>query len=204
MKNNAHFALATALASLALLCPISARALNSAKSSTMTSNTSGAAQGVAARMAPAEAILEKGIAAQKRESGQQFQAKLMKPAYLKDGVELPRDTALIGTIVKDQMSAGGTSTLVLRFTEAKLQDGKTIPIRAAIMGVTPPSIANSFGAPEPEAWDGKTVSIDEPGVVSGFDFHGNINASSSGVFVSTKKDDLRLLPGSELSLAIAG
>jgi len=71
------------------------------------------------------------------------------------------------------------------------------------MGVTPPSTAYFGGTVAPEPWDGKTVSINEPGVISGFDFHGNINANNSGVFVSKKKDDLKLSRGSLFSLAIA-
>jgi hypothetical protein len=204
MSSKANFVLPIALVSFILLCPAGARAWNSAKTSAAgLSVSASSAQDVAARMVPAEAVLEQRITAKKAESGQQFQAKLIKAAYLKNGIELPRDTALIGTIVKDQMSAGGTSTLALRFTEAKLTGGKVIPIRAAIMEVTPPSTSYSGGTVTPDPWDGKTVSVDEPGVVSGFDFHGNLNSNNSGVFVSIRKDDLRLSSGSQFSLAIA-
>lgn len=113
---------------------------------------------------------------------------------------------LVGTIATDQMRAGGTSTLALRFTEALMKTGKMVPIRADIMGVAGP-VAD---APDPNypnealtPWDGKNTQIDETGALSGFDLHSSIGSQNSGVFVSKKKDDMKLSAGSQISLAIA-
>ncbi len=114
---------------------------------------------------------------------------------------------LVGTIATDQMRDGGTSTLALRFTKAQLKSGKVIPIQADIMGVAGPTggdPAESYSAGYSlTPWDGKTVQVDEPGAASGFDFHGRIGGQDSGLFVSTKRDEIKLSAGSQISLAIA-
>lgn len=47
------------------------------------------------------------------------------------------------------------------------------------------------------------LQIDEIGALSGVDLHSRIASKNSGVFVSTKKDDMKLSAGSEFALAIA-
>jgi hypothetical protein len=158
-------------------------------------------------MVPAQAILENEIDARKMQPGQQFRATMSEAVRLKNGPELPRDTVLVGTIATDQMHAGGTSTLALRFSKAELRDGKVVPIEADIMGVAPPPDGGTWGYDEGaaslEPWNGETLRIDERGTLSGIDFHGSIASTNSGVFVSTKKDNMKLQRGSQLSLAIA-
>lgn len=208
MRINAVLAVSIAFAACALLCPGFADARGSNNDPTFGPSVSPAvAQRVAARMVPAEAVLDQAIDARKMQPGQQFRVTLRHTVHLKNGFELPRDTMLIGTIATDQMRADGTSTLALRFTEAKLKDGKAVPVQAAIMGVAPPSDAYTWdysdGGASLSPWDGKTLRIDELGALSGVDFHGSIGSPISGLFVSTKKDEMKLSAGSQISLAIA-
>jgi hypothetical protein len=159
-------------------------------------------------MVPALATLDKTLDARKVQQGQQFRATLSGTVLLKNGTELPRDTVLVGTIATDRMQQGGTSTLALRFTKAELKGGKVIPIQADIMGITGPNNGDPtesyFTSYNITPWDGTTLRVDEPGAVSGFDFHGRIGGVNSAQFVSSKKDEMKLASGSQIALAIAG
>ncbi|MGA2909796.1 MAG: hypothetical protein ABSE36_19005 [Terracidiphilus sp.] len=204
MKSKNILTLSIAFAACALLYLGSASAQNStAADSVDPSVPTSVAQNEASQMVAADAILDNGIDAKKVQPGEQFRATLRDTVHLKNGTELPRDTVLVGTIATDQMREGGTSTLALRFTQAKLKDGKVVPIQAEIMGVT-----SQFDSDEtwdfhhsPFDWNGTTLQIDQP--LSGFDLHGSIGSPDSGVFVSTKKGAMKISSGSQLSLAIA-
>ena len=116
---------------------------------------------------------------------------------------------LVGTIAAGKMQAGGKSTLALRFTKAELNDGKAVPIQADIMGISPPSYGSNsvYSDSDPEAsplpWNGKILRVDEPGALSGVEFHSSIASEISGVFVSAKKHNMKVPSGSQFSLAIA-
>jgi hypothetical protein len=114
--------------------------------------------------------------------------------HLKDGTKLPHGTVLFGTVATDQMQTGGTSTLALRFTEAKLKDGKTFPIRAMIAEIAGPAedVGYTEGSDDLLPWDGQTYQVDQTGGVHDVDMHSSITDANSGVLVSTKKDDVKL------------
>ena len=148
-------------------------------------------------MVPADAHLVKTLDAKKSQSGTQFEAVVDGTVHLKDRTELPHGTVLVGTVATGQMQAGGTSTLALRFNEVKLKDGKTFPIHAMIAEITGP--VEDVGYMESNddllAWSGKTYQIDEIGAVNDVDLHSSITDANSGVLVSTKKDDVKLVAG---------
>ncbi len=204
MNCKTLFAVSTTFAAFVLAHPGSAGAQNSFASESNVSAS--ASQSEASQMVPAQAVLDKGIDARKMQPGEQFRATLSETVYLKNGTELPRDTVLVGTIATDQMRDGGTSTLALRFTQAQLRGGKVIPIQADIMGVAGPT----SDSPDPNypneaiaPWDGKSIQVDETGAISGVELHSSIGSQNSGVFVSKKKDEMKLSAGSQISLAIA-
>jgi hypothetical protein len=204
MNSKTLFAVSITFATFSLAQPGFAGAQNSF--ATDSNVSASAAQSEASQMVPAQAVLDKGIDARKMQPGEQFRAKLSEAVQLKNGIELPRDTVLVGTIATDQMQGGSTSTLALRFTEAQLKSGKVVPIQADIMAVAGPAA----DAPDPNypndaltPWDGKTTQVDETGALSGVDLHSSIGSQDSGVFVSKKKDDMKLSAGSQISLAIA-
>ncbi|MGB7264229.1 MAG: hypothetical protein WBC92_01870 [Terracidiphilus sp.] len=158
-------------------------------------------------MVPAQAVLAQAIDAKKMQPGQQFQAKLSDTVHLKNGVELPKGTELIGKVATDKMGVDGRSTLALRFTKADLKNGKVLPIEATIIGIAPPEYGSAWdgsdGQAPPNTWNGKTLQIDEIGALSGVDLHSAIAAQNSGVFVSSKKDNMKFSNQTQLSLAIA-
>ena len=209
MKRKARTSLSIAATCLAFLLPQLTLAQSSAKSQRMNSNSMQAsARSEAALMVPVEVALTEELDARKVEPGYQFQTRLQDKVQLKNGPELPRGTVLTGIVVTDQMQTGGTSMMALRFTSAELKDGKRIPIEAAIVGVLgPPGGWGTSGydnTPSPrEQWNSGTLKMDVIGVESGVDLHSSIGARNSGVFVSTKKSDVRLADGSRITLAIA-
>lgn len=184
----------------------SARAQTAQDTQNSTTHTATADETAVARMAPAQATLMNDLDAKKVRDGQQFHASLSSTVHLKDGVDLPRGTVLVGTIVTDNMKAGATSTLALRFTQADLKGGKTVPIMATIVGFAPPSEDDAWDYTDSQAtllpWNGKATQVDDIGVLSGIDLHSKIAGNNSGVFVSTKKDDMKLSAHSQFALAI--
>lgn len=171
-------------------------------STTMTATSPAARE--AMKMVPAQASLIGNLDARKIKSGAQFRAELSSTVHLKNGVELPRGTRLVGTVATDKMQPDGTSRLALRFTQAQLKDGKSVPIKATIVGYFPSSSVSAYGSETAsDLWTYKTLQIDQIGAISGVDLHSRIASKDSGVFVSKKKDEMRLGSGSELALAIA-
>ena len=186
-------------ACLAFACPQFAHA----RSTTNSQTANGAMmQSVARRearvMTPANANLEKVLQADKIQQGYQFKATLDGSVHLKNGPDLPRGAVLVGKVTTDQMKPGGPSTLALRFTQADLKDGKTIPIKATIVGITGPEYNTGFNvANETSSWSSKTLRVDQIGVLSGVDLHSNIGSRNSGVLVAQKKDNVKLDAGSQ-------
>ncbi len=178
-----------------------------AQSANSASNRPGSAE--AEQMVPARAYLTRKLDANNAKPGTQFTADVSKTVTLKDGTELPRGTKLIGTVATDDMNMQGASKLALRITKAELKDGKTIPVKATIVGVYGPESETAQGynvTPGDEQandWTKNTLAIDEINAMSGVDLHSRIGGRNSGVFVSKKKDDVKLSAGSELALAIA-
>ncbi len=162
------------------------------------------ARSEAMKMVPAEAALIGKIDARNSHVGQEFRATLSDTVHLKNGPELPHGTQLIGTIASDDMQ-GATPKLALSFTKAKLKDGKVVPITATIVGLNPPQDTYDGDASVEalNSWSASSLKFDAQGVLSGVDLHSQIEGADSGVFVATKKEDLKLLPGDQFALAIA-
>lgn len=158
----------------------------------------------AAFMVPAKVHLVKALDAKKAQAGSQFEAIVDRTIELKNGTELPHRTVLLGKVAADQMNPDGTSRLALRFTKARLKNGSTIPIRAMITGIAGPTYDSGYSssAQVPPPWNKQTLQVDQIGALSGIDMHSRIAGANSGVFISTKKDDVKLAAGSQMTLAI--
>jgi hypothetical protein len=152
-----------------------------------------------ARRVTAQAGFAKPIDAKKIQLGEKIQVVLSDKVQLKNGPELPRGTLFVGTATTADAQAGGAAKLTLHFTEAQLKGGKTIPIKATIVGIFP---ANSLERNDRDLWNSKSLTVDQSGFVPGLALHSNIVDSASGVFVSTKGDAVKLLPGNWIALAI--
>ncbi|MFP5234534.1 MAG: hypothetical protein ACLGSD_01420 [Acidobacteriota bacterium] len=161
------------------------------------------------QMVPARAGLVQSINAKDAKQGQEFKVKLPRKVHLKDGTELPGGTMLIGKIGQDDMNIKGRSKLVLCIDHAQLKDGKTLPVKATIVGIYPPGAQTdeyytpAAGDQMPNTWHKGIVRVDEIDALHNVDLHSNIDSKNSGVLVSKKDDDIKLKPGTELALAIA-
>jgi len=207
MKINPAISLAAAAVSLSLLCTpvVYAQIASSADTSTPAGSASiAAAEHEAAQMVPALAELDSSVSAD-MESGHRFQAILGNSVRLKDGTELPDGTELIGFVAYHTVQADGGSSLALRFTMAKLSSGDVVPIKATITGLFPPEVlpgSVNYATENAEMWNGTAVAIDQQGDMAGGDFHSRVASKNSGLFIS-RSNDVKLLSGSELGLAIA-
>jgi len=193
-----------AATSLVLLSPN----LIQAESGAPANNADPAAQAQAMQMVPGRAALIQTLDARKLKTGQQFKVRLADTVHLRNGSELPRGTTLLGMVSTDNLQPGNVK-LVLDFNQAKLKNGKIVPIKATIVGLFPPQPENSegydivAGDQQPNTWNDAVLQVDQVDAVSGVDLHSKIAAEDSGAFVTTKKGDVKLSSGSELLLAIA-
>jgi hypothetical protein len=161
----------------------------------------------ALKMTRARAELIHTLDAKKDHSGSEVQAKLTHAIKLSDGTALPRGTILTGKVTVDDMQQGGRSRLALRFDQAQLKDKTNVPVKVTIVAVYGPTagdseFADSDGSDVPNSWTDGTLQIDQIAVIGGVDLHSRISSDDSGVFVSTKKDEVKLEKGSEIQLAI--
>ncbi len=208
MNRRPTLPLSIATLSFAILLPASTLPVF-AQSPTDQSQTTPRGEREAMRMVPARAALIGNLISNKVKPGDEFRASLANKVRLDNGPELPAGTVLIGQVATDDMNESGTSKLALRFTEAKLKDGKTVPIKATIVGVMESGYANEDnyrmnpGDQIPNSWNDGTLTIDQLNALHGVDLHSKIASTNSGVFVSSTNDHMKLTSGSELELAIA-
>ena len=159
----------------------------------------------ASDMVPAHAALENTLDTKNCHIGQQIRAKLGENVQLKNGPKLPNGTMLIGKITQVETQPKNVK-LAVRFTQAKLKDGTTVPIRAMVVAIARPSSGMNFGNPSTPArdlWNRNTYQVDQIGAVSGADLHSKINGRNSAVISSDKKNDVKIDAGSRLDMAIA-
>jgi hypothetical protein len=215
MNNRTAVSLSIAALSTMLFLPGISHAQNTTNSNSQdstnsrTSTNSVEAKQQADEMVPARAYIAHKMDAKDEKPGTKFTAILADTVHLKNGTELPRGTKLMGTVATDELNMKGNSKLALRITQADLKDGKSIPVKATIVGIWGPESENALGynvAPgqqQPNDWTKATLAIDEIDALPGVELHSRIAGNNSGVFVTKKKDDVKLSGGSELALAIA-
>jgi hypothetical protein len=150
-------------------------------------------------MVPADARLTEPLDAKKLQAGQQIHAALSGKVKLKNGIELPKGTVLVGSVVAGDPQAANGTKLVLRFATAQLKDGKTVPVKVTIVSVFAPDDDSSMLS---NAWTQKAGVIDQPNAVPGVNLHSDTASDDSGTFISSGKGSIKLMKGSGLSLAI--
>ncbi len=187
------------LALVAVFSALSMPALAQGLSGPGSTDSTGASE--AAQMVAATAILPHTLDSGKDHLDSNIQAELYRKITLSNGTILPAHTVLVGKISRDDMGAAGTSEFALRFDQAQLKDGKTIPIKATIVGIRRPTSDSDDDATS-NNWTSQTLTVEQLNVVSGVDLHSEIASNDSAVFVSTKKHDVKVPAGSDLKLAI--
>jgi hypothetical protein len=197
------FALAAVISALSL--PVLAQSASGPSSQSMLASADPSVANEAAQLVPAIAALSHPLDADKDHLNSTIKAELNYKVTLSDGTVLPSHTILNGEITRDDMQAAGKSEFALRFNQAQLKDGKTVPIKATIVNIGHPSSDIDDDTASDTAsndWTNQTLSVQQLNVVAGVDLHSEIASNDSAVLVSTKKHDVKLPSGSELQLAI--
>jgi len=205
MHRKTLFAIALAFAWCAVPVKVQAQTANSQFSGNAGLPSARNATAQAAQMVPAQAVLAQSLDSNSVQPDEQFKAVLTGKIRLKNGVELPKGTALLGTAVTESTPEAAKAKLALRFTQADLKRGKTIPIEATIVSVSPPvddATLDTDYYSQPDPWDGKSLTFDAAGVLSGVDLHSRVGGENSGVFMSTKNTDMKLAARTQIALAI--
>lgn len=193
--------------SVAFVMPLAAQSSNPSNQPTSNQTTT-TWRAEADQMVPTRAAIDRTLDAKDSKPGTEFMAKLPRKVHLKDGTEIPAGTELMGKVSLDDLNESGQSKLALCINQAKLKDGKTIPVKAAIVGVYGPGAGlwspydNAPGDQVPNDWSKNIKQIDQVDALKGVDLHSRITSKNSGVLVSTKEDDIKLKKGTELALAI--
>jgi uncharacterized lipoprotein YbaY len=194
--------LALAAVISALSMPALAQTASGTGPQSMQASADAVSANEAAQMVPALATLPHSLDADKDHLDSTFEAELDHKITLSDGTVLPARTVLTGRITRDDMQAAGKSEFALRFDQAQLKNGKTVPIKATIVDIARPS-SDADESSVSNDWTNRTLSVEQLNVVSGVDLHSEIAGNDSAVFVSTKKHDVKVPAGSEFKLAIA-
>lgn len=192
-----------ALSAIFLTLPLFGMAQASSSSSNL-GPVSPEARSQADQMVSANATLLHSLDAKDIQQNAEVRAKLNNAVKLDNGTKLASGTVLIGHVIQDQKEPKGQDTrIAFDFNQAQLKDGKTVPIKATIVGVTPDANQDVGNLVQPgNKWTDGPLQIDQVGVLSGVDLHSRIAGSNSGVLVSTKSNDLKLRQGSGIQFAI--
>jgi hypothetical protein len=160
----------------------------------------------------ANARLINTVDTKKVSPGEAITAKLTSTVKEAGSVELPKGTLLIGRVDQVQPSANGSpATLSVTFDQAKLSDGRTVPVKATLLGAYPENAGDYYvetgnggaligGLPASVPADQKIDQ--EPGALGNVEMRSAVQSSASGVF-SSKNRNIDLKSGTQLQVAIA-
>ena len=194
MKCEALLSLSSVILSLAVL-PGAIQAQSAAAAAAGNS----AERAISLRMVSVQTVVDKTLDGKALQPGAEFQVTLVQKVKLNDGQELPKGTTLAGTVVSNSKENDKTK-LAVRFTEARLKGGKTIPISAIVTGLYNGGSLNAqYGS---NSWAPGQVEVEQSNASGGLALTSRIGVDNSGSFQS-KKDSVRIDRGNALFLAIA-
>jgi len=194
MKRQTLLSISSAILSLAIL-PGIAQAQSSSSAAGGT-----AERAISLRMVAAQTVIDKTIEGKSLQPGQEFQVTLVQKIKLNDGQELPKGSTLAGTVVSNGKDSSGNTKLGVRFTEARIKGGKTIPIQAVVTGLYSSGSLNAqYGT---NSWTPGQVTVEQSNAANSLALSSRVGTGDSGVF-ETKKDSVKIDRGNALFLAIA-
>lgn len=164
------------------------------------------------QLVSAEATLTHKIDSKNAAQGQAVNAKLTSSVKTAGGMKLDKGTMLLGKVEQVQRSNdNGPSRLSIVFDQARLKDGKTIPVKATLLGAYPASTGEYYAE---TGTNGATMSgqphgisdqqkIDQmPGTLSHVGMQSAVQSNVSGTFIS-KDRNIDLKEGTRLQVGIA-
>jgi hypothetical protein len=157
----------------------------------------------------AKAQLTRALNSKSIRQGQTVMAKLSSDVKSHGQTELPKGSMLMGKVaqVQNGNANGNHSEISIVFNEARLPNGREVPIKATLLGAYPPAQYGASGSNEYLPIQPHVISSDrrvdqEPGMIGAVSMHSAVQSNVSGTF-SSKKKSISLRQGTQLQLAIA-
>ncbi|MHB1795714.1 MAG: hypothetical protein ACYCPO_12175 [Acidobacteriaceae bacterium] len=164
------------------------------------------------KLVSANAELTQGLNTKSSRQGQTVTAKLtanVTTAGSAGSMELPKGTMLMGTVEQVQPGNGNKSEISIVFNEARLKDGREIPIKATLLGAYPSAGVYTSGGGvgsylpiQPRLIPSDEKVLQDPGALGNVTMKSAVQSDVSGTFLS-KKNSIKLSRGTQLQLAIA-
>lgn len=164
------------------------------------------------KLVSVNATLEDGLNSKDATQGQTVKAKLTDSAKTENGMKLDKGTVLLGKVEQVQKSSNsGPSKISVTFDQAKLKDGRTVPVKATLLAAYPPSAGNYYPA---DNSTGMTISsqkgfispdrkvVQQPGTLGNVAMHSAVRSNTSGTFTSPDRN-INLKSGTRLQIAVA-
>ena len=200
------------MAMLAAMCGYAAAqtATNTSPATQQSSQNTAAMQSTQnLQMVSANAQLVKSVNSKDASQGQTVKAKLTSSVRAANGVKLDKGTMLIGKVEQVRKSNNdGPAKLSLGFDRAQLKDGKTVPVKATLLGAYPsanwvdPTATSSLMPLQPHTIPSDRKVDQQPGTLSHVAMHSSVQSNASGVFTN-KDGNVNLKRGTRLQVAIA-
>jgi hypothetical protein len=158
----------------------------------------------------ANAELTQALNSKSTRQGQSVMAKLTSNVKADGKTELPKGTMLMGKVaeVQDANSNGNNTKISIVFNEARLSNGREVPIKATLLAAYPPvesgvaESASSYMVVQPYHISNDQKVQQDPGALSHVMMKSSVQSNVSGVFLS-KKHNINLHEGTRFQLAIA-
>jgi hypothetical protein len=152
--------------------------------------------------------LQQKLDARRAHEGQVVRARL-DDSVKADGVRLAKGTELTGKVDRVQASTGGgPSMLSVVFSQARMKDGRSIPVKVTVIGVYPAdeaalAVDGAATMPPPPRHVSSGTRIDQqPGLVGRVSLHSAVQSPDSATF-RDDRGNLKLGAGTFLQVGIA-
>ncbi len=161
----------------------------------------------AAWLAGGTARLDHALNAENAKQGEMIEAKLDHTVKTPDGTELPAGTQLRGTVTAVNASSNGPSTISIRFDKAVLKDGKTLPVKVAVIGAFPNDeyqmgvYGESSMGPVQKHVSLKDRFDQKAGTLHDVAMHSRVSGQNSATFIN-KNGNVKLRAGTFLQVGI--
>lgn len=165
--------------------------------------------GPAPQLAGVTVHLDRLLDAKTAKQGDAVEAKLDDSVKTPDGTRLPRGTKLLGAVTAVQpFQNGGSSSVSLRFDQARLKDGKTVPVKVTVIAAYP-NDENQLAAYGQQTMGSAPSQVptqdrfdQEPGILGQISMNSQVIDHNSATF-SSSRSDVKLQPGTFLQIGIA-
>ncbi len=164
------------------------------------------------KLVSVNATLEHSLNSKDAAQGQTVKAKLTDSAKTENGMKLEKGTVLLGKVEQVQKSTDNSpAKLSVTFDQAKLKDGRTVPVKATLLAAYPPNGGNYYpytassgmtlGTKQQSVSPDRKVD-QEPGALGNVSMHSAVQSDTSGTFTS-KDGNINLRKGTQLQIAVA-